>query len=821
MIIQIKSYLSHKFRSPNLSKTPKPMRKITFLYVLLMCVTISLHSQTNNLQKAQNYIETRGEVCFVFTANSEQQVHEISQFLSIGHNVNHETLEIEAFANAETFQQFLTYGVPFVVNESDNEFTTSTNSSLETTTWDTDWNAYPTYTQYVDKMNYFVATYPNLCSLESIGNSVNGRQLLMLKISDNINSNEAEPEFMYTSSMHGDELAGFPLMIRLAEYLLSNYGSDSEVDGIVNNTVIYINPLANPDGAYRNAGNNTITNPIRANANGQDLNRNYVDNVAGLHYEGTYEPETLAFMKFEEAHNIVMSANFHGGTELVNYPYDNTYDQHADHDWFEYISVEYATNAQNNSPSGYMTVDEDADVYPSPGVTHGAEWYRVYGGRQDYMNYYRGGREVVVELSDTKWIQGNAINNHWNYNKQAFLDYMKQVNYGFQGIVSDESGNPVVAKISIAGHDALNSFIFSNADLGDYYRLIKGGNYNVTFEAPGYVTQTINVNVTDNAQTIQNVTMASITAKPVSNDVTINENESTTLTATGLGTINWYENIDDTTPIATGNSYTTPNLTDTRSYFVEDVITKSNAGSTNHSANGSFFAGGSTDRYLVFDNTEAVMLKDVTINTDNTGEMEVQLQDGSGNVLDSRLILIENSGVQQIELNFTLPVANNLRLVSAELSAGFRLWRNNTSAGTSYPYTSGSITIKDNNINNLDYYYFFYDWNLEDFKSAREEVVVTVEDTLNIVNETLEQVSIFPNPFNNSITIKMPNTEHFKISVELYDISGRIIFNYSNINIDNGVYSLQNMGSLSKGSYFLKITDNENDSFITKQIIKQ
>ena len=61
------------------------------------------------------------------------------------------------------------------------------------------------------------------------------------------------------------------------------------------------------------------------------------------------------------------------------------------------MGVEYATNAQNNSPAGYMTVDEDAATYPSPGVTHGAEWYRVYGGRQDYMNYYHGDKELTLE----------------------------------------------------------------------------------------------------------------------------------------------------------------------------------------------------------------------------------------------------------------------------------------------------------------------------------------------------------------------------------------------------------------------------------------
>jgi hypothetical protein len=783
---------------------------------------ISVHSQTSNLEKAQNYIEHRGEVCFVFTANSEQQVQEIAQFLSIGHNINYDTLEIEAFANAETFQQFLAYGLPYEVHSNENEFTPIVNSNEDTQAWDVDWNSYPTYSQYVAKMNYFASTYPNLCTLETFGTTNNGRELLMLKISDNVSTNEAEPEFMYTSSMHGDELAGYPLMIRLAEYLLTNYTTDSEVAGIVDNTVIYINPLANPDGTYRNAGNNTITNPIRANANGQDLNRNYVDNVAGLHYEGTYEVETVAFMKFEESHDIVLSANFHGGTELVNYPYDNTYNQHADHDWFEYISVEYATHAQNNSPAGYMTVDEDSDIYPSPGVTHGAEWYRVYGGRQDYMNYYRGGREITIELSDTKWIQGNAINNHWYYNKQALLDLMKQVNYGFQGIVSDESGNPVVAKISIAGHDALNSYTFSNDDLGDYYRLIKGGSYNVTFEAPGYTTQTVNVNVVDNTQTIQNITMVAVTPQPVSNDVTINTNESAALVASGSGTINWYQNIDDASPIAVGTNFNTPNLTTTTSYYVEDIITKSNVGSTNYSANGGYFAGGTTDRYLIFDASESVMLKDVTINAGQTGEMEVQLQDGSGNMLDSRIILVESTGVQQIKLDFIIPVGNNLRLVSTEMSSGFTLFRNNTGAGTSYPYTNGSISIKGNNINNLDYYYFFYDWNLEDIKSPRKEVVVTVEDTLNIEDNTIEDVSIFPNPFSNTITIKLPyQSVNSNISIELYDISGRSILNMSNVNFNNGLFKLENTQHISRGSYFLKITDNESNKAIVKQLIKQ
>ncbi|WCO00587.1 M14 family zinc carboxypeptidase [Psychroserpens ponticola] len=816
------------------------MRKITFLYVLLLLMFFSVHSQTTNLQKAQKYIELKGEVCLVFTAHTEAQVEEISQFLSVGHKVNRETLEIEAYANAESFQQFLSYGLTYTVNQNDNEFSTSDN--YDVLAWDTSWDEFPTYNQYVAKMNYFATTYPTLCTLQSIGSTPQGRELLVLKISDNAAVDEAEPEFMYTSSMHGDELTGYPLMIRLIDYLLSNYGSDTEVNNLINSTEIYINPLANPDGTYRNYSNNQpITNPIRANSAGQDLNRNYPDNAAGLHDNGaTYQPETKAFMAFEASRDFVLSANFHGGTEVINYPYDNTTSKHVDHDFYEHISNEYAINCQNDSPNNYyngisgrnaggnnhpnyMTVEYDSPENPSsPGVTQGSIWYQVYGGRQDYMNFYRHTKEITIELSFVKFVNGSALPDLWTFNKQAFLDYIKQANYGFQGIVSDESGNPVVAEISIAGHDALNSYVFSNEDHGDYYRLIKGGNYNVTYKSPGYVTQTINVNVTDNTKTIQNVTMVASTPLVNANNATINTNESASLSATGSGTINWYQNIDDETPIATGNSYNTPNLTTTTSYFVEDLITKGNVGSTNHSANGSLFEGGSTDRYLIFDSTESVLLKEVTINAGQAGEMEVQLQDESGNMLDSRIIIVESAGLQQIELNFMIPAENNLRLTSTEMSSGFTLFRNNSGTGNNYPYTNGSITIKGNNINDLDYYYFFYDWNLEDLKSARKEVVVTVEDTLGIKENALENVSVYPNPFSNSITIKLPyQSTNSNINIQLYDISGRTILNLTNINFRNGHFRLENTQNISKGSYFLKISDNETNNSIIKQLIKQ
>ena len=100
--------------------------------------------------------------------------------------------------------------------------------------------------------------------------------------------------------MHGDELAGYPTMLRLIDYLLCNYGSDDYVDYLVENMEIWINPLANPDGTYR-GGNDNVSMSTRSNGGFADLNRNFPDPQDGPHPDGKdYQEETLAFMSLAE-----------------------------------------------------------------------------------------------------------------------------------------------------------------------------------------------------------------------------------------------------------------------------------------------------------------------------------------------------------------------------------------------------------------------------------------------------------------------------------------------------------------------------------------
>jgi carboxypeptidase D len=113
---------------------------------------------------------------------------------------------------------------------------------------DRDWTNWPTFTEFEAELQSIAADHPNICRLISIGQSVQGRDLWFLKISDNPDTEEFEPEFKYSSTMHGDEVVGMDLCVRLANLLTDEYGSDPTITSYVNGIEIWICPLHNPDG---------------------------------------------------------------------------------------------------------------------------------------------------------------------------------------------------------------------------------------------------------------------------------------------------------------------------------------------------------------------------------------------------------------------------------------------------------------------------------------------------------------------------------------------------------------------------------------------
>jgi hypothetical protein len=468
------------------------MKKAVSLIALLMCLSGPFSEADDT------------ETYFRFTIDSRQELEILTKMISIDNVIGDTVYAYAGRLELPAFQK-LGYDCTILPHPGTLIRPRVSFSISEMQTWD----AYPSYGTYVAMMYQFQADFPGLCSIHNIGSSVMGRDILFARITDSADVEENEPEIMYSSTMHGDETAGFVLMLRLIDSLLNGYGTDSLITRLVDSCEIWINPLANPDGTYRN-DDDAIVNPTRKNANYADLNRNFPDPEDGDHPDGgEWQPETICMMNLADEHNFVLSANLHGGAEVVNYPWDTWAQLHADDNWFIDISRLYADSAQYYSPGGYLT-----DL--NNGITNGYAWYSISGGRQDYMNWWHGCREVTLEISEVKFLPADQLPAFWVYNRVSLLDYLENSLYGVRGIADDAiTGGPVAATVTVIGHDFDHSEVSTDPDVGDYHRMIKSGTYDLLFTSPGYIDHTeYSVSVSEEDATIVNVTMQPLPEDP-------------------------------------------------------------------------------------------------------------------------------------------------------------------------------------------------------------------------------------------------------------------------------------------------------------------
>ena len=334
---------------------------------------------------------------------------------------------------------------------------------------------YPTHAQITAKLQTAAARNPSIMKLISIGKSVGGKDLLVMKISDNVNVDEVEPEFKYISSMHGDEITGREMTVSLIEEMVAKYGSDRDITDLINNTEIYIMPSMNPDGSERRQ---------RANARGVDLNRNFPDisNPNGNTAQGR-EIENHYVMSFQSMRKFALSANFHGGTIVANYPWDSTYDRHPLDGFVKELSLGYAElNPEMRSSTEF-----------AGGITNGADWYVVKGGMQDWSCFFYNDLQITLEVSHEKWPKYSEIPGHYKNNRDSMIHFMKQVHRGagFKMKRSGVSGTVAVTQTSPV-RISLGSFVFRDSE---FYKVLPDGQYSYVITEKNQAPKELKVSV--------------------------------------------------------------------------------------------------------------------------------------------------------------------------------------------------------------------------------------------------------------------------------------------------------------------------------------
>jgi len=471
------------------------MKSIRYFILTLAVVLCGNIFAQRNQQELRQLMQERNEYYFTFNLNGNDDLKAIAHAISVDRvdgNV------VTAYANNREFTNFQKLGY---------EVTLQTPPSMleEAVMWDGnnraeyDWDSYPTYEAYEAMMFQFATNHPDKCEIITLGTLPSGRKILIAHI--NNGTTEGKPKFLYSSTIHGDETTGWIMMLRLIDYILEN-PTLPECQTVLDNIDLYIAPLANPDGTYFR-GNNNVGGARRNNINDIDLNRNYADPHEGPHPDNyDYQLETQWFMQLAQDIPFVMAANYHGGAEVLNYPWDNTYTLTADDTWWKLVCHEYADLCHTHNPD-YMNMQHQ---YAENGIINGAKWYRIGGGRQDYMNGYAQCREVTIECSVAKLPNASQLPTFWTYNKEGIFAYLNQCLNGIHGTVTDKDTNePLEATVTIANHDDQYSIVESHLPAGDYHRPIKAGTYDVTFSCRGYHPQTVTLTVVDGETLTQNI----------------------------------------------------------------------------------------------------------------------------------------------------------------------------------------------------------------------------------------------------------------------------------------------------------------------------
>ncbi len=203
-----------------------------------------------------------------------------------------------------------------------------------------------TYSECVDYLDALHAMYPDITTEKaSIGLTEEGRDLWVMKISDNPGVDESEPEVLLDGLHHAREPIGPEAIMHFMSWLCENYGTDPEATFLVNEREIWIFLIVNPDGyCYNeqtdpNGGGmwrkNRKDNP-GSSCYGVDPNRNYLKEwgTSGISFdpcddvfcgpEAESELEIQAYTAFTRAHEFVTNISFHSvvGTVLIPWGYD-------------------------------------------------------------------------------------------------------------------------------------------------------------------------------------------------------------------------------------------------------------------------------------------------------------------------------------------------------------------------------------------------------------------------------------------------------------------------------------------------------------------
>lgn len=277
-----------------------------------------------------------------------------------------------------------------------------------------------TLTQMESILDDLNAANPAICSAKtSIGTSIEGRPIWMVKISDNVGVDENEPEVLYDSLHHAREPLSMGATVVFMDWLVTNYGVNDLATFLVDEREMYFVPCVNPDGyefnRIQNPGGGGLWRKNRRDNGdgtfGVDLNRNYATgwsapnggnstNTGSEIYRGSSpfsEPEVAAVEAFSQARQFVSVFSTHTYTDVLLRPWGYQTGDPANVSDYQALG-EYLTSEngiEHGSITGLLYIAAGGSIDHHQAV-HGSFGWSAELGRADEGGFWPSGPTIAA-----------------------------------------------------------------------------------------------------------------------------------------------------------------------------------------------------------------------------------------------------------------------------------------------------------------------------------------------------------------------------------------------------------------------------------------
>ncbi|MEU5877327.1 M14 family metallopeptidase [Spirillospora sp. NPDC047279] len=268
--------------------------------------------------------------------------------------------------------------------------------------------SYHTYAETLAEIDQVVANYPQIARKVVFGKSYQGRDMVGVKISDNVASDEAEPEVLYIGNIHARERLTNEQALYFIGILTKEYNATTRITNLVNSREIYILPITNPDGQVYDMTSDVSAGRMwrknrrpNSTSTGTDLNRNFAyrwgccGGSSGSGSSETYrgpsaesEPETKVVSNFVRSRvvggtqQLKIFLDIHSYGPLVLWPFGYTYSNTVPGAMSVDEEAAHRTIGRELASTNGYTPEQASDLYITDGTTDDWTW-----GNQRIFSY--------------------------------------------------------------------------------------------------------------------------------------------------------------------------------------------------------------------------------------------------------------------------------------------------------------------------------------------------------------------------------------------------------------------------------------------------